>query len=246
MLAKGFSSTGFLGRPEEYFWDLLRDFYAQQWGLNQNAPEQRFLAMALRAGTTPNGVFAAKIHWFQMCQWLRRLRSLQNCTGLSARQLIERFVPAPHYVRLIRQDKVRQAISYYRALKSGVWWNGRPPETSFTLNGHVDFSEIERLEVLLARHEDNWTQFFVDSGISPLVVTYEELCDNYARVIREIIDYLGIVQPKGHRIGPPPLTKQSDIRTEQILQDYITMQRTFGALEPQTSPTRKRLLRFPA
>jgi trehalose 2-sulfotransferase len=227
VLAQGLRSTGLAGRPEEYFWDGLRPFYTRQWGLREDAPEPRYLSMALRAGTTSNGVFSAKIHWFQMRQLLRRLRGLPYSADFSARQLVERVIPVPRFVRLIRQDKVRQAISYHRAIKTGIWWKGRQPDRPIT-NGHVDFGDIASIEAMLTQHEANWARFFSDSGLTPLVVTYEELCANYASVMRKVVEHLGIEIPPGFRIGPPPLEKQGGLHTECTVQDYITLQRTMS------------------
>src|SRR3982074_2144293 len=75
LLAQGLRSTGLAGRPEEYFWEQLRPFYARQWGLSTNVAQPVFLNAVIRAGMTPNRVFSAKVHWFQLQQLTRRLQA---------------------------------------------------------------------------------------------------------------------------------------------------------------------------
>jgi LPS sulfotransferase NodH len=232
LLARGLQQTGLAGRPEEYFWDELRPFYTRRWGLPSHVSQPRFINTMLRFGTSSNGVFGAKVHWFQMRQLLARLKAMPQSWGHTARQLIEGHLPSPKYLHLIREDKVRQAISYQVALATGEWWAGRTPGSMPRAEEVVDYDAVERLEALLIDHEQKWSRYFAHHGISPLVVTYEELCVNYGAVIRKILRHLELDLPRGFRAGPPPLTKQANGRTEDIVHDYLTYQRASGRSPP--------------
>jgi LPS sulfotransferase NodH len=231
MLAMGLLQTGRAGRPEEYFWDNLRKFYIHSWNLPAAVPDRRFIRKAIDVGTTANGIFGAKIHWFQFRQLLARLRCLPGSGELSAAALIERHFPTPRYVRLIREDKVRQAISYYRALQTGEWWKGLNGAAGRATGATPNFREIEELEAMLRRHEAQWDQYFSDGGIAPLLVTYEELRNNYGAVLARILRHIGVRAPASLAIKPP-LEKQADDHTEILVHDYITAQRTMRTPAP--------------
>jgi LPS sulfotransferase NodH len=101
------ASTDVLGRPEEFFW----------------APDDRVaspdLGDVLRRGSTPNGVFGCK---FQPGQWTELLaRAGREAVDVPGRELVERMVPNPLYVWVRREDSIAQAVSWSRAMQTGLW-----------------------------------------------------------------------------------------------------------------------------
>src|SRR3954454_10309436 len=67
-----------------------------------------------RAGTTPNGVFAAKVMWSHTDDLWARLRG---------RRLEDVFGPL-RYVQVTRRDKVAQAVSLWTAIQTQAWRSG--------------------------------------------------------------------------------------------------------------------------
>jgi len=234
MLAHGLRVTGVAGRPEEYFWEDLRPAYAKHWGLSPEVSQRRFLRAAIRAGTTPNGMFGAKVHWFELQQLLWRLRQDSGAQRRSARQLVDEALAKPSFVRLVREDKVRQALSYHKALVSGEWWRAGQSQPVKRAVGSVDFRLVWELESLLASHERLWTRFFAQHRITPLVVTYEELCVNYTEVLRRVLTFIGVGRIGSVDLGEPVLEQQADEDTELLVHDYITTQRS--AVPLRTEP----------
>jgi LPS sulfotransferase NodH len=82
--------------------DLLPPF-------DPGTPETSFdFAAVRRAGTTPNGMFAAKIMWSHTDDlWAR----------LQGRTLEDVFGPL-RYVQMIRRDKIAQAVSLWTAIQT--------------------------------------------------------------------------------------------------------------------------------
>ena len=119
MLAEALESTGIAGRPREYFDPVFQKKWCESLAI---ASDAEYFEKALAAGTTPNGVFGAKVLWHQFEHLLVKLRRIQG-NGLSDLELLDRTFPDLRYIFLTRRDKIRQAISYDRAIRSGVWWS---------------------------------------------------------------------------------------------------------------------------
>ena len=61
LLAHALDSTGIAGRPQEYF----DPNFEKDWCVAWASADAEYFEKVLPAGTTPNGVFAAKVHWHQ-------------------------------------------------------------------------------------------------------------------------------------------------------------------------------------
>jgi len=78
------------------------------------------LGRTFRLGTTENGVFAAKLMWNQLPDLEQHAAALPDLAGLAGFDLLDRPLGGPRYVWIRRRDKVRQAISLWRALQTVV------------------------------------------------------------------------------------------------------------------------------
>jgi LPS sulfotransferase NodH len=162
------------------------------------------LAAALREGTTANGVFGAKVMWGYVAPLLEATRGAP-----------ERVLPDLRYVLVVREDKLRQAMSLWRALQTQVWNSEdaellsaepRPPVYSRTA--------IDALHELLADHEAAWRRWFAVRGVRPLELVYEEFADRPGEGAARVLDHLGIPRPErvAARAG---LQRQSDALTDE-------------------------------
>ena len=72
--------------------------------------------------TTPNGVFGAKIMWPYMAGLVDGLSTIPRHQGTVApNDLLAQAFPGLRYVWLRRMDKVRQAVSLWRAIQTWHW-----------------------------------------------------------------------------------------------------------------------------
>src|ERR1700754_339182 len=71
----------------------------------------RYLAWALEQGTTPNGVFGAKLMWGYLGDFAALLRGIAGNAGRTVPELLAATFPNLRYVQITRHDKVRQAVS---------------------------------------------------------------------------------------------------------------------------------------
>jgi LPS sulfotransferase NodH len=173
----------------------------------------RYLEWALEQGTTPNGVFGAKLMWGYLGDFASLLRGIDGLAGLPVPELLDRAFPGLRYVQITRQDKVRQAVSLWKAVQTQAW-RGDARAASETPAPTFSFRAINYLVRQLTAHDASWDAYFLGLGIEPLKVTYEELAEAPEPVVRRVLDHLGVDPPAGFSVRAPGLTVQSDSLSE--------------------------------
>ena len=238
--------TGIAGHPEEYF-EALRhsglprrphEYFDPQRHANiierlafREMPDSeprpnslwqpdtysRYVDWAIEQGSTPNGVFGAKVMWGYLGDFATLLRGIDGLAGLPVPDLLSRVFPGLRYIQITRQDKLRQAISLWKAVQTQAWrhdagaTNGSPVEPQFS------FRAINYLVRLLTAHDASWDAYFLGLGVEPLKITYEQLADDPEPVLRGIFEHFGIPAPDDLRISAPRLQIQSDALSEEWL-----------------------------
>jgi trehalose 2-sulfotransferase len=233
LLADLLEQTEVVGRPEEYFRPDYRAAWSKELGVPEKSPYRIYIKAALQQTATPNRVFSAKVHWYQLEWMCARLRSLtRSIPGASDAELIAQWLPDPHYVHLQREDTARQAISYYRAAYSDNWFDlveddavAAEPRLirPIPLPPEPDWGHVRYLEDVVISHSLRWTEYFARSGIEPLRLRYEDLVDSPADTIQHVLDFIGVSLPPGAELPPPRLKKQADAETERLLEQYLPL-----------------------
>jgi trehalose 2-sulfotransferase len=235
LLADALDRTGVAGHPDEYFRPEWRELWSRDWGLDPKCPYLKYVSAAVASGTTANGIFSVKLHWYQFEALARALLALRAAPARqTASAAVAAQFPDARYVHLCRRDTARQAISYYRAIHSGAWFlidDDSPPDEP----AEADFHQIRWLEELLTEHEDRWRRYFERSGITPLAVAYEDLAIDYENVVLGVLDWLGIGLADGACVPPARLTKQADERTEAWLSEYLRLRDVLPPRAPGTA-----------
>lgn len=215
LLCRMLWDTGRVGAPKEYLnpmqvrdWEVRLGTAAARW--RHRALRGPLLALAgcsgwsdarLRAHldrvrarrTGPTGWFGLKVHHHHF-----------RDAFLAPGRAVEPFLGPVTWVRITREDRLAQAISWARALQTGRWAGHQrawlPPVYS-----------RRRIAACLARveaAEQGWDTFFAARGIEPLAVTYETLVADPGRVARRVLAHLG--EPAGTALPEPPLARQAD------------------------------------
>jgi LPS sulfotransferase NodH len=138
---------------------------------------QRYLAWALEQGTTANGVFGAKLMWGYLGDFADLLRGIEGNAGRAVPDLLGRAFPGLRYVQITRQDKVRQAVSLWKAVQTQAWRREAAAERSPDVEPVFSFRAINYLVRLLTAHDASWDAYFLGLGIDPLKVTYEQIAE---------------------------------------------------------------------
>ena len=218
--------TGVAGRPHEFFERLSHSGLPRQpreyfEGVDDaeivellaptdpGAPDPSDpIPRALEEGTTPNGVFAAKLMWTHLHDLAERLGRPPD-----AALLADRF-PAPHYVHVTRGDKVAQAVSLWRAVQTRAWRAGE-----VTSSGEAVYHgrAIGHLAAALDEQDAAWRSWFATHGIEPLTVVYEDLAADLQTMTAGVLDHLGEGPAD---IPEPPLRRQGDDRSTRWVERY--------------------------
>jgi trehalose 2-sulfotransferase len=190
------AGTGLAGRPEEYFWRDDEPEWSRRWGVTGFAD---YLRAAVAHGTTPNGVFGAKVMFGYLPDLLGKLAALPGNQGFADRVLLERAFPNLQFVWIWREDVVAQAVSWSRAIQTGVWYQGDARRTAAT-PPHFDFQQIHGLAQQAIADRGGWERWFAAQQIEPFGVGYEELVADMVGTTRRVLAFLGIVPPEDVQI----------------------------------------------
>lgn len=232
LLCELLTATGVAGRPQEFFERLYatgrprqpREYFesvAELAVLELLAPsepgfpesaegfEQR-LQHALRDGATPNGVWASKLMWGYLLDFLRRLREREQTAGLKPHEAIARLLPGVQYVHARRRDKLAQAISLWTAVQTAQWRDEAGEPT--THEPVYSYAGIAHLLEQLTQQDQAWSRWFVSAGIEPHVVVYEDLVEHRSDVVCGLMRDLQI-DAFGVEIPEPVMRRQSGGRS---------------------------------
>jgi len=218
LLCEVLRRTGVAGCPDEYFCNPT--FWQERWG---TMVLRGYLARIRTEGTTSNGVFGAKLMWHELEAMLPKLAEVAGLASADPHAVLRATFPNLRYLWLTRRDKVRQAISWYRALETSIWRSTDQPAGSAAdpaPEPAFDFEAIDQLVRQSVADDQAWQRFFQEYGITPLAVTYEALAEDPAGIAREILDHLGLPAPVEHWSPDWQHRQQADASTDDWVRRY--------------------------
>jgi trehalose 2-sulfotransferase len=193
----------------------------------------RYLAWALQEGTTDNGVFGAKLMWGYFGHFVELLRGIPELGGYSVPELLSRVFPDLHYIQITREDKIRQAVSLWKAVQTQSWRRqpgdaGRPK-----VEPQFSFRAINYLVRLLTAHDASWDAYFLGLGHHPLTLTYEELAAEPRDTVERVLSHLGLDPVEPSVLEGPRLEVQAD----ELSEDWVRrVHEHLAALEAPEAP----------
>jgi LPS sulfotransferase NodH len=213
--------------PKQFFLPKAESAYGAELGVDPAANYAAYVRAIVNTKVTRNEMFGFKVMSWYLDDFLTRLRgahSFGNSTTSDLELLCTAF-PRLRFLRIVRRHKLRQALSTARALQTGLWkvqkGKGILREPEF------DRDLIEQSLQEAARQEKIWDDFFRRIGTEPLKVEYENLCQDYERTIRGVLNFLSIKLPGGARVGPPATTRQAD-EISRIWEERFIAERPFA------------------
>jgi len=236
--------TGLPRRPREYFetlgnrtvLDLLGDYSRldDEYGeptLWDGAGYANYLMWVRQAGTTPNGVFGAKMMWGYFGDFIDNARQIPAYREMAVPDILTSNFPNLHYIWVTRLEKVRQAISLWKAIQTWTWSHDEQV-LSAEKRSHKElvfnFEAIDHLVQRIEAHETAWRQFFDDAGIRPCIVVYEELASAYEATALNILRYLHIPIPQELVFGERRMKQQANSLSDEWVQLYTVLKRAYA------------------
>ena len=177
----------------------------------------RYLDWVLAQGTTPNGVFGAKLMWGYLGDFAHLLRGIDGMAGLGVPDLLDRAFPALRYIQITREDKIRQAVSLWKAVQTQAWRQEGGAGGGATAEPVFSFRAINFLVRQLTAHDASWDAYFLGLGEEPLKITYEELAADREPVVRRVLEHVGIDVPADLGLEAPRLSVQAD----ELSEDWV-------------------------
>ncbi len=265
LVCHALEETGVAGRPEEYFEALrhsgrprrpeeyfvgvedpsIRDHLGERAVGSEPQPRSplwsraaydRYLEWAFEAGTTPNGVFGAKLMWGYFGDFVSLLRNVPAYRDVALAELLPTVFPDLTFVRVVRANKVRQAVSLWKAVQTATWREDQagakassledddsPPYRSF-IEEHrpqlrFHYRAIEHLLKQILIEESRWDAFFEHSGIKPVLVLYENFAADYETSTLRLLERLGLSPPEDFDFQPR-MKRQSDRVNDDWVRRY--------------------------
>jgi LPS sulfotransferase NodH len=241
LLCEALALTGVAGRPAEYFEALSHSNLPRQPHEYFDGATDPLVAALLPAaptgavppelveacsyadyldwvragGTTPNRVFGAKLMWGHLADLIARLGGDREHPF----DTLAGEFPGARYVRVLRSNKPRQAISLWKALQTQRWRDDGVDGASVERVPEYHFGAIDHLVGQLAEHEAAWDGAFERAGIEPLVLTFDEIADDLPGAVRRVLDFVG-VDARGVAPVTPAMRRQADLSSLEWLERF--------------------------
>jgi trehalose 2-sulfotransferase len=218
LLCRALASTGVAGNPEEYFEARPatgRPPTPRDYGIDLDGeppappysvldlPYEEHIARTLRLGTTPNGVFGAKVMFNQLADMQAPFPDFLS--------------PTPRWVRVVRTNRVAQAISLWKALQTQAWAATHEEQDE----PRYDFDAIDHLVRWYDEQERGWDEWFAARGERPLELTYDEIAGDLKDAVRRVLLHLDL-DPTPAASVEPPMRRQADDRSQAWAERYRT------------------------
>ena len=162
-----------------------------------------YLLAVARERTTPNGVFGVKMHWNQ---YKRHMLDM----GVDAS-----FWNVPvKWVRITREDELRQAISFVRAAQTESWNSNMATKADPVYDADAITTALSRI----SDENSDWDVYFAQNNISPLHITYEQLTRDMDATIRRVMAF---IETPIDVVPEPQTKKQGDAVNKEWAERFL-------------------------
>jgi LPS sulfotransferase NodH len=219
LLTTALEATGLAGRPGE--WLNLSPDLRQEFHLSSHAEVQEHL---WGLGITDNGIWGIK-HSFYEPHFSRLLDEMKNFPAcgpgeINRPAIWESVFPNHRHIFMTRRNKVKLAVSWWRAIQSQEW-HLLPGQNhkEWDLSNAYSFDAINHLYNECSMREAGIQEFFAEGGINPLNIFYEDFVQQYEETIRTVLRFLSL-DDRSIPIPEPGLKKTADDLSEEWVQRF--------------------------
>jgi LPS sulfotransferase NodH len=171
---------------------------------------------------TVNGIFGTKFSWIEFELFLNAARKLTGSSGiqLNDAELADVFFPNAVYIHLKRKNKVKQAISYAKAMQNGIWHvqaEQAKDNKVYALPEEYNREHIEACLDNLLAFDVAWENYLQRHNLPFMELWYEDLAKDYIGKMHEIYAYLGIQREE---VSEPPLKKLANTESQEWVKRF--------------------------
>ncbi|MEC4991734.1 MAG: Stf0 family sulfotransferase [Oscillatoria sp. PMC 1068.18] len=226
LLGRSLAQLKCCGTPEEYF------HYKRLQGLDLKDNPDKFLDYCnsvLEVGSTSNGVFGIKMHWWQMQAFLQLARQSSLFQNKQDLEILNYFFPNLKFIYIWRKDMAAQAVSTTIALQTDVW--EKPSENTIIKSKEKELDDknislkfqplkIYRWEQKFKDQNQRWRDFLTNNNLDYYEITNKKLIVSFQEEIRNIVAYLCVDNSLLPDVIEMATKSQSTQINKQFLRDY--------------------------
>ncbi|MGE5208611.1 MAG: Stf0 family sulfotransferase, partial [Alphaproteobacteria bacterium] len=187
-------STGIAGSPEEFFLSKPGETWEKRWRVPSR---DAYLESVLEQNTGTNGVFGAVVMWSYFQRMLQMLQEVPGYNRFSGAGLLAEVFSRPKYIWMRRRNRVEQAVSWAIACQTGVWARRVGITSQSGVTPQFDFKVIDEWCKRIETHEAEWSNYFRENQIEPLVLFYENVVQCHRATAERVLPFLGLSFPAG-------------------------------------------------
>jgi LPS sulfotransferase NodH len=215
LLTQALEDTGVAGRPRE-------------WLNGEHTDAATLRATLWRDGTTANGVLGVK---YGMTRSLhaRCTMHFSSLAGSDDKAAWDSVFPRCKHLFMTRRNRVRLAVSWWRAIQSGEWH--RPtrdgtvvdavaPRASSGLLEKYDAAALDHLVREVSLREAAIQEVFDRWHITPYTIVYEDFIARYEQTLRDVLAFLEVPSHESLAIPSPSFAPTADDIAEQWYARY--------------------------
>jgi len=248
LLCERLTASGIAGSPSEWMLPSNEGLAREMFGIAPRFADPTYFAELLTGTASPNGVFGAKLMWPQMAQLLRgelwNLRIGPPQAGIIT-------LPDLRYIRIVRRDRVRQAVSFLLAQRTNRWQRlatqndplvAAAQRAGFETGDNVPagwtlpdiramladpqqrmglLDDIAACLTEIEQQSREWDRFFAAFRAAPCNVEYEDLVANPAAVLARVLRFLDLERLAPIDFSRGLLQPMSDGRNAALVAAYM-------------------------
>lgn len=225
LLTQAIEDTGIAGRPREWLEVESADALLARYG----ARDVLELRETLWNEGTANAVFGVKYGMTPaMHAQLTQLFS-GLVQGADERAAWDAMFPRCRHIYVTRRDRLRLAISWWRAIQSGEWHRPLRTDTAFgqppaaTREPRYDADAIAHLVKEVGEREAAIQAVFDRWSVTPHVVVYEDAVADFDTTMRGLLWFLDA--PAGTPVTEPAFARLADDLSEQWYARFLAERR---------------------
>ncbi|MEO1193104.1 MAG: Stf0 family sulfotransferase [Pseudomonadota bacterium] len=212
------SRTGVAGRPGEH---LNFATVEEAFNLFGTEDHSEILAKVLALGSTANGVFGIK-QGYSRSGFAAALTVINpnwmNWQEQPSIMAWESAFPCHRHIFLTRRNKLRLAVSWWKAIKTNEWHRryGQKP-TEVDLDDAYDAIAIRQLLNEAVAREAGISEMMSAAGVVPLTLVYEDILRDPQRAVDQALDHIGLPRSELVQSNLQPL---ADELSEKWVQEF--------------------------